>query len=133
MTAAEAAPPFARGIRELWRSRLGLEVREVGSGPLETGRSLIAVVRPWGDPRSGLVLECPAPLARRAAAVLRRTEAHLLTIEEVEEAVRELAADTGALVWPHGRAGGARPTGDRRLQRALFACEGHVFRVTVVD
>lgn len=133
-------------IRALWRSRLGLEIRPAqGREALgDPGRSLIAVVRVDGPaPRSGLVLECPAPLARQAAARLRGVEPHVLEIEEVEEALGELALLTGARLWPDRRpsrpraaivddaADRPRAAQRRPVRRAAFACKGYVFRVTV--
>ena len=144
MKAPRAGCDLAGGIQGIWKARLGLDALPLEDGEPDPGRILIAVVRPAGEPRTGLVLECPAALARRAAAALRGTEARLLSVDDVEDALRELATAAGELIWScrrrnrpqaavvQDRRRRPRASERPRLRRAVFACEGYVFRVTVV-
>jgi len=132
---------LAGAVRSIWSSRLGLDLRpaKLPEPDADRERRLIAVVRP-NRGRGGLVLECPAPLARRAAAALRGVDPKVLAVKDVEDAIGELAALTGRRLWPQG--GPRRPTPGRPDGRpatprpprrtVAFSCEGHVFRVTVV-
>lgn len=130
-----------RVVRSVWGGRLGFDVRPVGREGRDEGRSLIAVVRTEQAPRSAVILECPAPLARRAAAKLRSLAPTEIPIEDVEEALGELAAEMGASLLPGARPSRPvtgivdehkdRPRMSGGLKRSAFACQGEVFRVTV--
>ncbi|HEX7897119.1 MAG TPA: hypothetical protein VF950_05135 [Planctomycetota bacterium] len=131
-------------IRSIWESRLGFDVRRAAEIPDVQGRTLMVVVRMEGMPRSAVIFECPAPLARRMAGRLRGRPSHAIEIEDVEEALGEIAALTGASLMPGLRAerpvaaivddGEDRPRRPKReLRREAFACEGQVFVVTLAS
>lgn len=128
---------LAGAVRSIWSSRLGLDLRPatLAEAGANSERSLIAAVRP-GRGRGGLVVECPAPLARLAAGALRGVDPEVLAVEDLEDAIGELAALTGRRLWPEkgvGRPTAERPDGRRAAKRTVaFRCKGHVFRVTAV-
>jgi hypothetical protein len=133
--------------QSIWSSLLGLDVEPTewvvapGARPMLTCR--VEITGAW---RGVVVLDCAAELARRAATVMFGVEAHALTAEHVQDALGELANITGGnlkallpapaylslpAVGAGPAPGGPLPEG-LPLSRAAFACEDHLFCVTVV-
>lgn len=138
-----------RIVRSVWSSLLGLDVRRLGpEAPTAGGRSLVASIGLQGARRLGLILKCPAPLARRAAGIMFRAAPETLPIEDVEDSLGELANITGGhlkSLLPGGAALQLPVTAviedadDRpRLEpggglcQVAFDCEGQSFSVAVV-
>ena len=139
-----------RIVRSIWSSLLGLDIRRVASDDtgVSPGRNLIASVRFDGSRRAALILKCPAPLARRAAGIMFGAAPEAIPIEDVEDALGELANITGGHVKSLLPGGGRsslpvmaiieddadRPRLCARdaLCQVEFDCEGHPFLVAVL-
>jgi hypothetical protein len=134
-----------RVTRDVWSAQLGMiAVPSPSDGFLESTylRARVEVHGTW----DGVVhVDCPLPLARRAAEALYGTPSLTLPLEEVEDAVGELANITsGGLKAFLGAASRLSlpavrlvdddetpPPARAPLGELAFRCEGQVFRVTV--
>jgi chemotaxis protein CheX len=142
-------PELDRIVRSVWGSLLGLEVRRMSPEAVPAQfRNLVASIRIEGSRRTSVILKCPAPLARRAAGIMFRAVPEALPIEDVEDALGEIANITGghvkSLLPERGRSalpvmaiiedGDDRPriSGSDAVCQLAFDCEGIPFVVAVL-
>ena len=83
-----------RRVGVVWRRLLGLEVRRAATREA-AGPGVLARVRVDGASTAELFLAVPLGLARRAAALMFGTRAECLDLEDVEDALGELASILG--------------------------------------
>ncbi|MDH3628805.1 MAG: chemotaxis protein CheX [Acidobacteriota bacterium] len=82
--------------RELWKTTLGLGLmpnEESGSDGEQA--AFASYVKVSGDFRGAIILECPAQIARHAAAMLFETDSETIPEDEMQDAVEELTRIVG--------------------------------------
>jgi len=138
-------------VRSIWSSILGLDVT-VESGEsarerLQGQRTLTACVHITGDFEGATLVFCTAGLATRLAAVMFETPAEALSVEDVQDALGELANMVAGNIKPLF-AGSSRLSlpsvvegldyrlivpGSRVLSQVGLRCEGEPLHITIVE
>jgi len=132
----------------IWISVLGLEVRRAtGTPELPQERTLIGCVQITGAWEGAVTLHCAAGLARQAAGVMFGIDPESTSVEEVQDALAELANMTGGnlktllpepchLSFPtvvEGSNYTLRIPGSRLVSQVAFECQGYPLQVTLVE
>lgn len=132
----------------IWGATLNLDaVPHDALVPLAPGqRTLDGVINITGAWAGAVVLQVPEPVARRAAAVMFELDADLASLEDMQDAVGELANMTGgnvkalldgqcALSLPavvEGRDYSIRVPGSEPVTRVSFDVDGEPFVVSLL-
>jgi chemotaxis protein CheX len=93
--------PFAVELREftdsIWTTTLGFEVAHLDELPLPEAKhqTLVSCVQFAGAWRGGVVMSCPAEVAREVASVMFGIASADVSVSELTDAIGELANMTG--------------------------------------
>jgi chemotaxis protein CheX len=129
-------------VETVWTTVLDWPVQPAAAAAPAGGPCVVGSVRLRGAWDGTVVVECPAELARRAAAVMFGVEPHAVSTEQARDALGELtnmvAGNLKALLpapsslsLPTVREGSAAG-GGTPLLRLDFECEGGPFAVGIV-
>jgi chemotaxis protein CheX len=150
LSGSEAQLPFSRHdlcslVGSIWETLMNLEVQplEGQADPPGLGESLIGRISITGVWQGEVLLECPLPLARHAAARFFGTEDDTATAEQINDVVGELTNMTGGnlkgmlpgpceLGLPTVNCNGSRALDARNAVMVAFQCRGLQFRVKVI-
>lgn len=131
--------------RSLWDSLLGLDVHPLDDAACpaedrETVRSWIEVSGPW---RGAIMLECHESVARHAAAMLLSADGQEATVDEIQDALRELADSMGKRVQdllpesstlaPASVVNGEELLAMKELGGLRLSCEGRPVRIALFE
>ncbi len=138
-------------VQSIWMSILGLGIVADGTSGMEERlsgkRTLTACVHLTGAFEGATLVFCTARLARRMSSVMFETPAEALSVEDVQDALGELANMIAGNVKPllEGSSRLSLPSvvegldyrmivpGSRVLSQVGFACEGEPLHVTIVQ
>ncbi len=138
-------------VNSIWNSILGLEVTVESAGSarerLEGERTLTACVHVTGDFEGATLVFCTARLAREFAAIMFETPADALSVEDVQDALGELANMIAGNIKPllEGSSRLSLPSvvegldyrlivpGSRALSQVGLQCQGEPLHVTIVQ
>lgn len=93
--------PFETELREftdsIWTTTLGFDVKHLAELPALDVKfhTLVSCVQFAGAWRGGVVMSCPADVAREVASVMFGVEAADVSVSELSDAIGELANMTG--------------------------------------
>ena len=138
-------------VESIWGSILGLEVAVESAGSaeerLKSERTLTACVHVTGSFQGATLVFCTARLARELAAIMFETPAEALSVEDVQDALGELANMVAGNIKPllEGSSRLSLPSvvegldyrmivpGSRIICQVGLQCRGEPLHVTIVQ
>ena len=132
----------------VWSTVLALPIMPDNSGSVtRRPRSTAACIQITGAWNGAVVLDCPAKVARHAAAVMFQTQPPQVSMADIQDAIAELANIIGGhiksllpkpcqLSLPTVIEGGdysTRIPGSRLVSRVGFICDGDLASISILE
>jgi len=132
----------------VWSTVLALPIEPDTSGSVgRRPRSMAACIQITGGWNGAIVLDCPASVARHAAAIMFQTQPAQVSMADIQDAIGELANIVGGhvksllpqpchLSLPTVIEGGdysTRVPGSRLVSRVGFVCDGDTASISILE